>query len=112
MSVVKANRRIVRAKNTPPRSRLDAEADAALRAEMNRRLVDAFGGAEQVPAVHPRRRHRERGDDQRHLPAGDDQIGRRAFRIFRDASQPTTRNAPYIAATATRAGVITNGSTT
>jgi hypothetical protein len=52
-----------------------AETEAALNAKLNRRLVDAFRRAQQVAAVHPRRRHRQRGDPERHLPAGDNQIG-------------------------------------
>ena len=54
----------------------DAEAQAALDAKLNRRLVDTLRRTEQIPAVDPRRGHRQRRDDERHLPSRKDQIGR------------------------------------
>ena len=62
----------------PAENQADAEAEAALDAKLNRRLVRRFGGAEQVAAIDPRGRHRERGHPQRHLPPRDDEIGCRA----------------------------------
>jgi len=57
----------------------DAEAEPALNPELDRVLVRAFGGAEKVAAVDPRRRHGERRDPQRHRAPGDDQVGGRAL---------------------------------
>src|SRR5437762_14374977 len=47
MSVVNPKRRIVAAKKTP-QEQTDAEAQSALRAELNRGFVRAFSGAEQI----------------------------------------------------------------
>ena len=74
----------------------DAEADAALQAAGEARPVDALGGAEQVAAVHPGRRHGEGGEPQRHRPAGDHEVGgasRRRLAARRPASRcrETTR---------------------
>ena len=54
------------------------------------RLVDAFRRAEQIPAVHPRGRHRQRGEPEGHRAAGDDEIvGRSRLHLAR--GQPAER---------------------
>jgi hypothetical protein len=60
----------------------DAEAETTLDPELDRSFVRTLGGAEQIPAVHPGRRHRQRRDPQRHRAARDDQIGRGALTDF------------------------------
>jgi hypothetical protein len=53
----------------------DAEAKASLNAQLNRILVRAFRGAEQVAAIDPRGGHRQRRDPDRHRAPRDDQVG-------------------------------------
>ena len=78
----------------------DAEAEAALDAELHRRLVGAFGRAEQIAAVDPRRGHRESGDQSGIERPATIRSAAVPSRTFRDASQPTTMKAPYMATTA------------
>ena len=74
ISVWNSSARMRRAKNRPPRIRLMPKHTPPCRPLARLDAVDAFGGAEQVAAVHPRRGHGERRQPQRHRPAGDHEV--------------------------------------
>ena len=69
ISVVKLERAHAPREEHAAENQADAEAEPALQSRSWIELVGAFGSAEQIAAVHPRRRHRERRQPQRHRPA-------------------------------------------
>ena len=79
MSVVKPWRRISPGKPQTAEQQADAEAETALNPELDRRLVGAFSGAEQIAAVHPRGRHGQRGHPDGHVAASHDEVRCRSF---------------------------------
>ena len=55
------------------------ETHAALNSQLDRGFVNALGSTKQIAAIDPRRGHRQCGDQERHLPAREHQIGRSAL---------------------------------
>ena len=66
----------------------EAETDAALQSGRDARSIDAFGRAEEVPAVDPRGGHGERRQPQRHGAARDNEVRRGAIRVFTSGEPP------------------------
>ena len=75
-SVVNSRARIRRAKNRPPSTRLRPKHKPPCTPDAIPELEGPLDGTQQVSAVHPRRRHGEDGEPERHGAAGHEQLAR------------------------------------